>query len=270
MDVPFDAQIINQKGWRQGSICLDLDIPDTILRNTADGLGILLSHDCDIVQPDIKKEPNVEFLIAFPVSQLDGNYIRGKNSRCYHFQLHNIFYEIKAFERISVPRYWLIDRTPHPTLQLPVEEIRAVVHWFAQRYECPAFPNNFNKRFSKKSKQTIEQILKNIGHIISGIYIACPQEEYSDDFSYDILFYVVMSVEIYNDIVKLDESKYYDVQNYVQKIYETIKNDSKGINIYNSDKMCINEITLHDLHFLKRFTSFDHFSFDTGIEPMIS
>jgi hypothetical protein len=267
MSVLFDAQIINQKGWRQGSICLSSDITGVIPYNFSDVLGILLSHDCDIVQPDIEKEPNVEILIAFPVSQLDGNYIRGKNSRCYHFQLHNISYEIKAVERISVSRQYLINWTPDPILRLPVEEIRAIAHWFAQRYERPAFPNNFNKRFSKRSKQIIEQILKNFGHIISGIYIACPQEEHSDDSPYDILFFVVMSVESYNDDVKLSECK-----SQARKMYETIRDYSKGINIYNPEKMCINEseITLHDLHFLKRFTSFDHFSFNTGVEPMVS
>jgi hypothetical protein len=266
MSILFDAQIINQKGWRQGSIYLGSDITDTIPYNDSDVLGVLLSHDCDIVQPDIEKEPNVEFLIAFPVSQLDGNYIRGKNSRCYHFQLHNISYEIKAIERISVSRQQLMTWTPHPTLKLPVEEIRAIAHWFAQRYERPAFPNNFNQRFSR-SKRIIEQILKNFGHIISGIYITCPQEEYSDELTYNILFYVVMSVESYNDIVKLNECV-----SQTQKIYETIKNCSHGINICNPEKMCINEneITLHDLHFLKRFSSFDHFSFNTGVEPMVS
>jgi hypothetical protein len=267
MSVLFDAQIINQKGWRQGSICLGSDMTGVVLCNTSDVLGILLSHDCDIVQPDIKKEPNVEFLMALPISLLDGNCIRGKNSRCYHFRLHDIFYEIKAVERISVSRQLLINWNPHPTLQLPTEESRAIVHWFAQRYERPAFPDNFNKRFSRKSKQIIEQILKNFGHIISGIYIACPQEEYQDDLPYNILFYVVMSVENYENDTKSSEC-----ESHAQSIYEAIRKYSKGINIANPEKMCISEkeITLHDLHFLKRFTSFDHFSFDMGIEPVIS
>jgi hypothetical protein len=264
VNVPFDVQNVLQKEWRQGSLCSD--IARDALRITSDALAIVLSHDCDIVQPNIEKEPYIEILIASPISQLDGNCTRGKNSRCYHFSFNDVSYEIKAVERVSVPRQILVDYEPHH-LKLPTEEIKAIVHWFAQRYERPAFPNNFNKRLSKKTKQTIDRILKESGHLISGIYISCPQEELSDDMPYDILLYVLMSDEDFGDT-----EKFITCEEMSQRIFDAVKNHSKGILLANSEELCISEkeISLHDLRYLKRFTSFDHFSFDTGIEPEVS
>lgn len=264
MNVPFDIQNVLQKNWRQGSICSDI-ARDT-LRTASDTLAIVLSHDCDIVQPNIEKEPYIEILIASTIARVDGNYTRGKNSRCYHLDLNGISYEINAIERISVPRQFLVDYEPH-YLKLPADEIKAIVHWFAQRYERPAFPDNFNKRLSKKTKQIIDRMLKESGHLISGIYISCPNEELSDDKPYEILFYVVMSGKDFENAKKFTVCKEIS-----QQLYEAVKNQSNGITIANSEELCISEkeISLHDLRYLKRFTSFDHFSFETGIEPEVS
>jgi hypothetical protein len=264
VNVPFNVQNILQKEWRQGSLCSD--VACDALHIASKALAIVLSHDCDVVQPNIEKEPYIEILIASPIPQLDGNCTRGKNSRCYHFQINNLSYEIKAIERISVPRQILADYEPH-YLTLPTEEIKAIVHWFAQRYERPAFPNNFNKRLSKKTKQIIVQILREFGHLVSGFYIACPNEELPDDMLYDILLYVVMSDEDFENA-----EKFIVCEKISKQIFEAVRKQSNGITITNSENLCISEkeISLHDLRYLKRFTSFDHFSFVTGIEPKIS
>jgi len=264
VNIPFDSEVIRKNGWRQGSVCSDL--ARSVICKIPDALAILLSHNCDIVQKRLDKEPNVEILIAVPIDQSDGNCIKGKNSRCYHFSLNDLFYEIKATERISVPRHFLVKNEPHSS-QLSMEEVNAIVHWFAQRYERPAFPDNFNKRLSDATKKVIKNALEESGNLVSGIYISCPQNELPDNKPYQILFYVVMSVEDYGDIEKLGKCE--DIS---EAILESMNTKSHGIVVENSDNMCISEkeISLHDLRFLKRFTLFDHFSFDSGIEPSVS
>ena len=262
MSFAFDAEIIRQKGWRQGSILED--IAHVAPNSSTDAIAILLSHDCDIVQSSLEKEPAVEILIAVPTAGLDGNYTRGKNARCYHFNLDGKSYEIKAVDRVVVSRQLLIDAEPS-TSQLPADEVNGIVHWFAQRYERPAFPDNFNKRLSRKTRQVIERILKESGHLISGIYIACPHEELPDLTPYEITLYVVMTVKDYGDIEKAGEC-----EDMAQLILDAINEQSQGIRIINSEDMCISEkeLSLHDLRTVKRFTSFDHLSFgsDAAIE----
>ena len=255
MSAVFDSEIIRQKGWRQGAILED--VARIAPSDTSDALGILLSHDCDIVQQSLEKEPNVEILIAVPTPGLDGNYTRGKNTRCYHFGFDGKSYEIRAVDRIIVPRQFLIDSEPSPS-QLPVDEVNGIVHWFAQRYERPAFPDNFNKRLSRKTRQVIERVLKESGHLVSGVYIACPSEELPDNEPYDITLHVVMAVKDYEDIEKAGQC-----EDMAQQILDAVSEQSQGIRIVNAEDMCISEkeLSLHDLHTIKRFVSFDYLSF---------
>ena len=105
----------------------------------------------------------------------------------------------------------------------------------------------------------VERVLRESGHLISGIYIACPHEELPDGESYKIILYVVMSIEDYGDIEKADKC-----EDMAQQILDAINEQSRGISVTNSEDMCISEkaLSLHDLHTIKRFTSFDHLSFD--------
>ena len=252
----FDVNSIRQKGWRQGSILENVACvaPDS----HSGAMGILLSHDCDIVQPSLEKEPDVEILIAVPTDTLNGNYTLGKNPRYYHFHVDGKFYEIKATNRVIKSRQLLIDSDPS-TLQLSVDEVNGIVHWFAQRYERPAFPDNFNNRLSE-TRKVIGRILKESGHLISGIYIACPHEELPNTQPYKIVLHVVMAVKDYGNTIKASKC-----EDMAQQILDAINEHSQGIVIENSDNVCINEkeLSLHDLRTIKRFTSFDHLSFDT-------
>lgn len=264
MSDTFDAKIIRDNGWRQGSLSASL-VPDD-LRSTSGILSVVISHDCDIVQNSLEKEPCVEILIAKPIEHVDGNYTKGKNARCYHLDFQGTAYEIQSAHRFLRCRQLLCCDKPD-ALKLPTIEIRAIVHWFAQRYERPAFPDNFNRWLSKKTKQTIENELKKHGNFISGIYISCPEYELPDEKIYEIRFHIVMKVSDYWDIESRGKC-----ENMAENILESFKNDSSGIRIINSENMCVseNEITLHDLRAIKRFTSFDHQSYETGIEPAIS
>jgi hypothetical protein len=67
-------------------------------------LAILVSHDCDIVNLDLTKEPLADWLIARRVQTLDGSCLYGKNARKLPFQHNGVFYEVLAYERVSTSR----------------------------------------------------------------------------------------------------------------------------------------------------------------------
>jgi hypothetical protein len=66
----FDSNVIAERGWRQGAI-LGVGLaerarrhaPETVLVTDADWL-IVTSHDCDIINNNIDKEPVVEVLLG--------------------------------------------------------------------------------------------------------------------------------------------------------------------------------------------------------------
>ena len=67
----FDSNAIANRGWRQGAVMGSVigtalaskHAPELVDMNSTDWL-ILTSHDCDIVNPNIEKEPFVEVLRA--------------------------------------------------------------------------------------------------------------------------------------------------------------------------------------------------------------
>ena len=70
MTKPFESDKIVKLGWRQGAILgkklavvASKYTPETVAPNDADWL-ILTSHDCDIANFSINKEPVVEVLRA--------------------------------------------------------------------------------------------------------------------------------------------------------------------------------------------------------------
>jgi hypothetical protein len=49
--------------------------------------AIVISHDCDVVNPDLKIEPEVEIIIGRYVDKQDGNYSCAKAPRTLHLEI---------------------------------------------------------------------------------------------------------------------------------------------------------------------------------------
>jgi hypothetical protein len=95
--MPIDAAVIQNLGWRQGSVFKlaastpiiqahrwhiavhEFSIPD-------DARLILVSHDCDVVHPG-PHEPRIEVCPAVRVNALSGNFTGTRNPRRLHIEL---------------------------------------------------------------------------------------------------------------------------------------------------------------------------------------
>lgn len=85
-----DSHKIEKNGWKQGS-CLYVDEATTIYTATQcmqeqlpAGLYLVLSHDCDILNPSLTKEPFVELIATSKIQQCNKELIAGKNPRQLH------------------------------------------------------------------------------------------------------------------------------------------------------------------------------------------
>ncbi len=111
----FDSGAIADRGWRQGAILGDElagfamgYAPESMDMSDTDML-ILTSHDCDIVNPSIEKEPFVEVLkgnIAIG-EQANKQYLSGRSPRILQFIIprrgKKVLLSFVAYNRWTVP-----------------------------------------------------------------------------------------------------------------------------------------------------------------------
>ena len=173
------AEEIARLGWRQGSVLGHLLVrearghaPGRINIDESDRL-IVTSHDCDIVNPSIKKEPVVEVLRAAvshtpPDSHLQG----GRNPRSLHFTMRaegrQINLSCNIHERWTIPRQLLANESP--LSGLTGKSLRTLVEWLARRYIRAAFPNAFDRRWKTKVKEW-EALLRRNSQWIQGVFL---------------------------------------------------------------------------------------------------
>ncbi len=130
MAADFDADAIAAKGWRQGAVlgprlrALAWDAaPKSVVRDDASWL-IVTSHDCDVVNHTLDREPFVEIIRAVALQKkADGSQTWGRNPRALQLEFvdaegASIALGLSVHERWPLARQALMDEAP--TSQLPV------------------------------------------------------------------------------------------------------------------------------------------------------
>lgn len=119
---------------------------------------IVTSHDCDIVNGKLEKEPSVEVLRAAVVSQKkpDKQQVWGRNPREMQLAADDgaggsVALSVKVHERWSMPRELLMLEGPRGVLDSKTR--RLVAEWLAKRYIRAAFPTAFDARWRTNMKE---------------------------------------------------------------------------------------------------------------------
>ncbi len=180
MKEQFDSNAIAKLGWRQGAILGDkLAVSarhHAPARSPAedDGWLIVTSHDCDVVNFSIDKEPVVEVVRASIThgKKADKQLSSGRNPRTMQIVIVDsdepIVLSLSVHDRWFIPRELL--RQEAPARYLPDKERRLVAEWLAKRYIRAAFPTAFDLRWRSKLKDW-QKLLKNHSEWIQGIYL---------------------------------------------------------------------------------------------------
>ena len=180
MAKPFDSDEIANLGWRQGAILGDTlatlagkHAPRTVAVDSADWL-VLSSHDCDIVNGSIEKEPVVEVLRMRAVTpgKVDRQRLSGRNPRTLQLAIGAseapIVVSCAAHDRWTIPRDLLMRESP--ALRLPDKERRLVAEWLAKRYIRAAFPTAFDQRWRSMLKDW-QKLLRKHSEWMQGVYL---------------------------------------------------------------------------------------------------
>ena len=119
---------------------------------------LVTSHDCDVLNASIAKEPLVEVLRARVLDDATGRrnpFSAGRNPRTLRLsevsvQGEDIALGLVVQDRWEIPRELLMEEGPVD--RLPPREGRLVAEWLAKRYIRSAFPTEFDRRWSVRTR----------------------------------------------------------------------------------------------------------------------
>ena len=176
----FDRDELAGLGWRQGAILGKRlsrlawgHAPERVSESANDHL-VVTSHDCDILNASIEKEPLVEVLRARIPDDDRGSgrpFSSGRNPRALRLsrvpvQGRDIPLDLVVHDRWAIPRELLLEESPADFL--PNAERRLVAEWLAKRYIRAAFPTAFDYRWLARQVQGLAQAIEEIQPLDSG------------------------------------------------------------------------------------------------------
>jgi len=245
---PDDATEILANGWRQGSIAPP-ELVDAIRREERAGLpeGALLlvaSHDCDVTNGSFAGEPDMEFLVAQPVPQMNGTYTRGKNPRRLHLEIETAEgprpFHVAAGDRFPTNRRRLLGRKPAEGHSLRPQDRRLLAQWLAKRYDRAAFPAAFDARW-KTARDKIRRLLEKTGHHVDHVFLTVEDKELPEAETYRVVVRGVVSIENAADLERRAQA-----QECVDGL-AALLDGCAGIEVLDSALVAEDEFTLHDL-----------------------
>lgn len=266
MNQPFDSDAIAKLGWRQGAI-LDAELaegarnhaPPTMTVDDGDWL-IVTSHDCDIVNSSLAKEPVVEVLRASVSNpkKLDKQQSSGRNPRTMQLAVadgdDSVVLSLSVHDRWFIPRDVLLQESP--ARHLPDKERRLIAEWLAKRYIRAAFPTAFDLRWRARLKDW-QKLLEAHSEWIQGIYLRLSTlDELPDEEPYKCHLLVAVPH------AKRSGATWSKKRGELEKAIEMFWNQFEpGIECAGVEPLGTDEITLTDIEPYQRFDA-DWVSFD--------
>lgn len=164
-------------------------------------IGVVITHDCDLANDDIATEPNVEIILAEPISIEDGNLQHAKNPRRLQLtwlgqaESPALLLELVATDKALVKKQELANHTPLDGQYLDDSAKRILQGWLAARYKRQALPDALQERL-KRVFELLEKQGKHSADGILGYWLSfLPNEELSQDTPYELFLNVVYTID---------------------------------------------------------------------------
>lgn len=248
---------IQGNGWRQGVI-----IPASpLITNTPNGEAVTeqvwlmaVSQTCDLINPELKKEPYAVFLVLRNIESINGSFTNAHNPRKLHLAAETgELFEANAWEQMTLPREQLTDIQLTTFLTVEELQLRMMLEWLAKRFTRIAFPDTFVETL-RPQESKLKKALKSKHSLFTEILIRLdPFTEPKDEEPYDLHCHLLMTPEHYSDENKLKEARLTAAQ--LEKIFE-----DAGIEISECSPVSEAKLTVAELKELVRL-DFDHLSY---------
>lgn len=250
--------------WRQGSVIpKERILPHLQLavRSLAEeDLILVITQDCDIINPSFEAEPFVEVLIARRTDKANGDIMYGKNPRriqiaCRCSSPH--LYEIRAQEKNIAYRRALLGVEPGGPCLFSPEDVRLLARWTGKRYSRQALPTAFNVRIAAIAPK-LDKVVKRYGHLITGFWLNIDtQEELPDDRNYRM----VLAVTAHHEVLEVAGNEELLIAA-LQQIEELLS-QAGGIQVVQSELKSERDFSLEDIRHSVRW-DYDYLSFRAG------
>jgi hypothetical protein len=204
----FDAQAVERRGWRQGAILgprlheLARSVAPAHVQFGGSDRLVVTSHDCDVVNPRLEKEPLIEVLRlrVTGATKIDGQTAGARSPRALQIEVPGCtgepleIWQANVHERWSIHRAWLMDEDAGAVL--PARTARLIAEWLAKRYTRAAFPSQFDLRWHAKLSAWIT-LLRKWSASIQGVYLRLDRlAELPATEAYSCELLVVVPVEV--------------------------------------------------------------------------
>ena len=249
-------------GWSQCSV-LPAALADDLAASShqpvelqPDDLVVVVSHDCDVANPDESKEPSVELLAIRRIhDRLDGNYTNMKNPRTLDFDARldetRVLCRALAAERWFVARRRLVGSVPAGRLRTEPSDL--IPRWLSSRYVRVALPDEFNIRWST-ARREIREALEHDGKDISAIYLLLEDDELPPDRPYRVLVRATMLADAYEVMGRRAQA-----QKALDRMAGSL-DQCPGIEVLDDSLESEATFTLADFRMMRRWSPFDHLS----------
>jgi hypothetical protein len=276
MSTGFDASVIARLGWRQGAVLGAKLVeeartlaPSNVVVADSDWL-IVTSHDCDVVNGRLDKEPTIEVLraaVAQP-KKPEKQLVWGRNPREMQLTVDagaddSVVLSVKVHDRWSMPRELLASEAPHRALDDKTR--RLISEWLAKRYIRAAFPTAFDARWRSKMKDWTS-LLADQSHWVQGIYLNLnTQAELDDDNLYIVRLIVAAPADRTKDPAWAGKKS--EIESLLEEFWGQFL---PGIACDGVEVTPTNKITLADIADYQRFDA-DWVSFadDSPVTPSV-
>jgi hypothetical protein len=194
---PFNAAELDRLKWRQGSVlgprllklATEMAPPSLQPALAPTDWLVITTHDCDVLNESLEKEPSVELLrtTCLP-GKLDTRQGWGRQPRSLQLPLDvdgaPYVLSCRVHDRWTIPRDLLLQEPP--ARQLAPRPRRLIAEWLAKRYTRPAFPTAFDLRWRQKAPKWA-QVLDRHEAVLAGVFLRLnTYSELPPDSSYRI------------------------------------------------------------------------------------
>lgn len=185
--------------WVQGALLTGQSLRELCPDASESCVGVAISHSCDIANENLKAEPTVEFILAEPIENCDGNFTGAKNPRRLHLQtlpsgghqgLELLATQKTSFQKTELSRY-----QPDGEFRLTPSGVAVLQSWLAARYKRQALPDSLQERLKPLFKTMEKQGVKNVDAILGYWLDYGPREELPPEEPYEVGISIVYSLE---------------------------------------------------------------------------
>jgi hypothetical protein len=288
----YDGTLVSENGWRQGSILTSAlinvliaehQIPEAIVSSNEAKSGFLsrffmaikraalrkqaviemdshhdrwmvISQDCDLLQPDLSKEPFVELIRIRPASGSHLPPAWGQSPREMQFNdppglNGGTRFVCSVHDRVRIDRQYLQNQKPDHDREFNKENVKRICHWISRRYVRAAFPDAFNDRVkpSLDSLTDKKSQLNKMSDLLTGVYIRVSEAELEIDEDYEVIIWASMRPQDYEDYDRNTEAQE------LLGLLESTLGSCRGIEIVECELKSEQEITLDHLRTWKRW-----------------